>query len=236
MQDVNIPLEREYIYQYVTTLTGNLGRQRGEYDKYVCLPDNYPALDRFFDTAIAVVEASIWRRLSSTYGTTLQYNKGTLTVHIKADSLPPQLTGALETNTRLAIAYILAGMWLQGIDPSLYAHYSQVADKYINSILEIASQKDFASMEYQQQGADSVPVGSPNGTTGTADTNADDVPVDSPNGPTGTADTNKDDVPVAASPKMSIGDHAIRDCCINRHSELDDAILGPDGTVMFYRQ
>lgn len=231
MQTVTILLDKEFIYQYVTTLTGNLGRQRDDYEKYVCLPDNYPALDRFFDTAIAVVEASLWRRLRTTYGTNLRYNDGNLSVYIKADSLPGHLTGALETNTRLAMAYILAGMWLQGIDADLYKVYSSMADEYINAVSVIASQKDFSSFNYEQPSPDTVSAASQAGKTGTTDTIQDTVPAASPAGKTGASDTIPDSVPVGFA-HGNTGEPPREDNCINRPSELDGSLTWPDGTIV----
>ena len=236
MQNVDIQLERQYIYEYVTTLTGNLGRQRGDYDKFVCLPDNYPVLDRYFDTAIAVLEASVWRRLSGTYSTTLQYNNGTLSVHIKADSLPEHLVGALETNTRLAMAYILAGMWLQGIDAELYAHYSKLADEYINNISEIASQKDFSAFNYDEPlGDSSLAADGSKNKTGEQTDISDTISVIS-TAKTGQHQAVTDNIKANMQTAEHIGGKPIEDCCINRHSELDNAAFWPDGTVAYINQ
>ena len=154
----SIDINTQYIYEKVTTLTGTLGRQRDAYDKFVCLPDNYAALDRFMDTAIAVVEASLWRKLSDSHNLSLQWDKHqNLAIQIKNDSFPQRLFGVLSTNIRLAMAYLLAGMWLQGIEVELYAHYAKLSDSFINTASEVASQKDFKNIEYAQANPDNVP-------------------------------------------------------------------------------
>lgn len=167
METIQVDITRQYIYEYVTTLTGTIGRQKEAYDKYVCLPGNYPVLDRFMDTAIAVAEAALWRRVANTRNTTLQYSNGNLSITINR-SVPERLQGALCTNLRLAIAYILTGMWLNTIEPELYAQYIKLADSYINNAAIISSQKDFSSVVYYTRDeSDNVPSAAANfGSTG----------------------------------------------------------------------
>lgn len=213
MQNVSIDITRQYIYEYVTTLTGALGRQKEAYDKFVCLPDNYAVLDRFMDTAIAVVEASMWRKLQDTHNFTLQFHKENLTITVNNPAFPERLHGALCTNVRLALAYLLAGMWLQGIDAELYTHYAEIADKYINSASVIALQKDFSELDYKN---------------GLGDSEA--IPTD---GQLTTATRpKKDDTPCAAAGLgQGVGDEPLDDCHINKHSRFDHATFWPDGTV-----
>ena len=213
MQTISIDIDRKYIYEYVTTLTGTLGRQKNDYDRFVCLPENYPALDRFMDTAIAVIEASIWRKLSSSYNTTLKYNNGKLTVSINNESFPDKLRGVLSTNTRLAFAYILTAMWLQGIDPDYYTQYANMADGYINKISVLSGQRTTKGAVYEDANADSEQTSQVT-STGVASL------------------SDSENVNELAGCKF--GEQPIRDTHSSKPSDFDDAVYYPDGTVMSF--
>ena len=229
MEPIQINITRDYIYQYVTTLTGTLGRQKEAYDKYVCLPDNYPVLDRFMDTAIAVVEASVWRKLQSTHDLSLERKSDSgIAVIIKNNSCPHELHGAIGSNIRLAIAYILTGMWLQGIDAELYGSYIRIADKYIDSASGIAAQHEPNYINYTGAMTDGEAV-RPAIQAGVVDAIVDNIPV-APATKTGNGSVLTDDIPVNSA-NIPLGKQALKDGCINKHSALDGTILYPDGTI-----
>ena len=230
METVNIDINREYIYEYVTTLTGTLGKQKNDYDRYVCLPDNYTVLDRFMDTAIAVIEASLWRKLSNSYSTTLKYSNSNLAISINNKSFPDKLKGLLYTNTRLALAYILSAMWLQGIEPEYYKVYAGLADGYIDKISVISAQHETKDAIYEDGNADDVQDTRDNTTGNTAlqdniDTNA--------------TNRNRTDVELSDNHDNGIqsgrcGEQPIRDCHTNKHSGFDHATYHTDGTVLSF--
>lgn len=215
MQDVTISITRKNIYEFVTSLTGALGRQKGDYDKYVCLPDNYAVLDRFMDTAIAVVEDSIYRRLARSNNFTLQWHNENLTITLLSNTIPERLHGAIFTNIRLAIAYLLAAMWLQGIDVELYANFAKVADAYIDSALSMSLQKDSKNIDYSP-------------------TKSDDQDSRTKVGDTGVSNIKPDDIPATIDNAGCIGKVKRDECHINKHSRFDTAVYWPDGSVMSF--
>ena len=128
MQNVEVSVTRGSVYQFVTTATGNLGRQKGDYDNYVCLPDSYPVLDGFMDTVIAIIEASFWRRMFDKYNVDLSLDGSNIILKVHNDAFPERLKEVLKNKLKLTVGYFLTGMWLRGIDTYLYEKKKKTAE------------------------------------------------------------------------------------------------------------
>ena len=145
MLPVNI--DKAGIYAYVTTLTSQIGRSRKEYDRFVCSPDNYPVLDRFMDAAVSETEAQLHRHLAGSYDFTLSYSSGepgasvVLQLLDYDDRLRPSVRGSLSTQIRLAVAFMLTGMWLQPVDAEVSQVYSAGAVSYLRKAVELVIQR-----------------------------------------------------------------------------------------------
>lgn len=145
---MDVILQKNHIYDYVNALTAQVGKNKGNYEKYVCLPDSYPMLDRLMDAAVNELETTLHQHLRDSYATTLQYNATDITLHIDTDSLPPELVGALQTALRLAIAWLLTFLWLQGSEADLLEYYHAGAEQYINTVSSLISQRSSVNADY----------------------------------------------------------------------------------------
>lgn len=158
---LSVSFSKANLYQYVTLLTSQTGISKGDYDRFVCLPDNYPALDRHLDAAITELENSLLHHLGSSHRFDLSYTESedTISLSIQDSRLDPRLTGLLQSTILFSLAYMLAFMWMRDIDPEVSSSLADQSSSYLTDAVHIIIQRSpLSDAQYNQAAATDTPV------------------------------------------------------------------------------